>query len=52
MKAPNDCVATRKSKFGQISVSELKRDRERDAENAKLKRINGDLALEDIAPRD
>jgi len=38
-----------KAKYGGLSVSELKRLRELEAENAKLKRIYADLALENEA---
>lgn len=41
-----------KSKFGGMSVSELKRNRELEAENAKLKRLYADLALENTALKD
>ena len=41
-----------KSKFGGMSVSELKRVKELEAENAKLKRMYADLALENQAIRD
>ena len=41
-----------KSKFGGLSVSELKRNRELEAENAKLKRMYADLALENTALKD
>ena len=40
------------SKFGGLSVSELKRTRELEAENAKLKRMYADLALENHALKD
>ncbi len=46
------CYYQWKSKFGGLSVSELKRARELDAENAKLKRMCADLALENTALRD
>jgi hypothetical protein len=39
----------KKSKSGGLSVSELKRNRELEAENAKLKRMYADLALENTA---
>ena len=42
----------RKSKFGGLSVSELKRNRELEAENAKLKRMYADMALENHALKD
>ena len=38
-----------KSKYGGATVSELKRLRELEAENAKLKRMYADLALENAA---
>jgi putative transposase len=38
-----------KSKYGGAGVSELKRLRELEAENAKLKRMYADLALENTA---
>jgi putative transposase len=38
-----------KSKYGGASVAELKRLRELEAENAKLKRMYADLALENAA---
>jgi len=38
-----------KSKFGGLSVSKLKRNRKLEAENAKLKRVCADLALENTA---
>ena len=41
-----------KSKFGGLNVSELKRNRELEAENAKLKRMYADLALENTALKD
>ena len=41
-----------KSKFGGMSVSELKRNRELEAENARLKRMYADLALENTALKD
>jgi len=41
-----------KSKYGGASVSELKRVRELEAENAKLKRMYAELALENTAIRD
>lgn len=41
-----------KSKYGGTSVSELKRLKELEAENAKLKRMYADLALENAAIRD
>jgi len=41
-----------KSKYGGTGVSELKRLRELEAENAKLKRMYADLALENTAIKD
>jgi putative transposase len=41
-----------KSKYGGAAVSELKRLRELEAENAKLKRMYADLALENTAIKD
>lgn len=38
-----------KSKYGGVSVSELKRMKELEAENAKLKRMYADLSLENDA---
>ena len=40
------------SKFGGLCVSELKRTRELEAENAKLKRMYADMALENHALKD
>jgi putative transposase len=41
-----------KSKYGGMEASDLKRNRELEAENAKLKRMYADLALENTAMRD
>jgi putative transposase len=41
-----------RSKYGGVSVSELKRMRELEAENAKLKRMYAELALENAAIKD
>lgn len=41
-----------KSKYGGLSVSELKRMNELEAENSKLKRMYADLALENTALKD
>ena len=41
-----------KSKDGGLSVSELKRIKELEAENAKLKRMYADLAIENDAIKD
>jgi len=38
-----------KAKYGGVSVSELKRMKELEAENAKLKRMYADLSLENDA---
>ena len=46
------CYYNWKSKFGGLSVSELKRTRELEAENSKLKRMYADLALENCALKD
>ena len=41
-----------KSKFGGVSVNDLKRIRELEEENARLKRMYADLALENTAIKD
>ena len=41
-----------KAKYGGLGVSELKRMKELEAENAKLKRMYADLALENTALKD
>ena len=41
-----------KSKYAGVAVSELKRMRELEGENAKLKRMYADLALENHAIKD
>ena len=41
-----------KSKYAGTSVAELKRMKELEAENARLKRLYADLALENAAIRD
>jgi putative transposase len=41
-----------RSKYGGVSVSELKRMKELEAENGKLKRMYAELALENAAIRD
>ena len=41
-----------KSKYGGLEASDLKRMRELEAENAKLKRMYADLALENRAMKD
>jgi putative transposase len=43
---------TWKSKYGGMEASDLKRVREIKAENAKLKRMYADLALENAAMKD
>ncbi len=41
-----------RSKYAGVSVSELRRIKELEAENAKLKRMYADLALENAAIKD
>lgn len=41
-----------KAKYGDLDASELKRLKELEAENAKLKRMYADLALENSAMKD
>ena len=41
-----------KSKYGGMEASDLKRVRELEAENARLKRLYADLALENSAMKD
>lgn len=41
-----------KSKYGGMEASDLKKNRELEAENAKLKRMYADLALENAAMKD
>ena len=41
-----------KSKYAGVTVSELTRIRELEVENAKLKRMYADLALENVALKD
>ena len=41
-----------RSKYSGVTVSELKRIKELEAENAKLKRLYAELALENAAIRD
>jgi putative transposase len=43
---------TWRSKYAGVSVSDLKRMREPEAENSKLKRMYSDLALENAAIKD
>jgi len=46
------CYYQWKSKYGGLSASELKRIKELEAENAKLKRLYAELALENHALKD
>lgn len=46
------CYYQRKARFGGLSVSELKPNRELQSENARLKRLYADLALENTALKD
>ena len=41
-----------KSKYARMSANELKRVKEREAENSRLKRMYADLALENAAIKD
>ena len=41
-----------KSKYGDLEASELKRVKELEAENARLKRLYADMALEHAAMKD
>jgi putative transposase len=41
-----------RSNYGGVTVSEVKRMKELEAENAKLKRLYADLALENAAIKD
>ena len=41
-----------RSKYGGVTVNELKRMKELEAENAKLKRMYADLAMENHAMKD
>ena len=41
-----------RSKYGGVTVNELKRMKELEAENSKLKRMYADLALENTAIKD
>ena len=45
-------IFTWKSKYGGATVPELRRVKELEAENAKLKRMYADLALENTAIKD
>jgi putative transposase len=46
------CYCKWKSKFGGLSVSELRRNRELEAENSKLKRMYAEMAMENHALKD
>ncbi len=46
------CYYQWKSKFGGLSVSELRRNRELEAENSKLKRMYAEMAMENYALKD
>ena len=46
------CFYKWKSKFGGLSVSELRRNRELEAENSKLKRMYAEMAMENHALKD
>ena len=46
------CYYKWKSKFGGLSVSELRRNRELEAENSKLKRMYAEIAMENHALKD
>ncbi|MBF5058317.1 transposase IS3/IS911 family protein [Alcanivorax sp. 521-1] len=46
------CYYQWKSKYGGLGASELKRLKELEAENAKLKRLYADMALENSAMKD
>jgi len=46
------CYYKWKSKFGGLSVSELRRNRELEAENSKLKRMYAEMAMENYALKD
>lgn len=46
------CYYQWKAKYGGLDASELKRIKELEAENAKLKRMYADLALENHAMKD
>jgi len=45
------CYYKWKSKFGGLSVSELRRNRELEAENSKLKRMYAEMAMENHASK-
>ncbi len=46
------CYYKWKSKFGGLSVSELRRNRELEAENSELKRMYAEMAMENHALKD
>ena len=46
------CYYKWQSKFGGLSVSELRRNRELEAENSKLKRMYAEMAMENHALKD
>ena len=46
------CYYQWKSKYAGMSVNELRRVKELEAENARLKRMYADLALENVAIKD
>jgi putative transposase len=46
------CYYKWKSKFGGLSVSGLRRNRELEAENSKLKRMYAEMAMENHALKD
>jgi putative transposase len=46
------CYYKWKSKFGGLSVSELRRNRELEVENSKLKRMYVEMAMENHALKD
>ena len=46
------CYYKWKSKFGGLSVSELRRNRELEVENSKLKRMYAEMAMENHALKD
>ena len=46
------CYYKWKSKYGGLSASQLRRIKDLEVENAKLKRLYADLALENVALKD
>jgi len=46
------CYYKWRSKFGGLSVSDLRRNRELEAENSKLKRMYAEMAMENHALKD